>query len=204
MLHSILHRIGRDFVVYLKKQCGIVFGRFTCPERCEIRIILRLISTYGICCRWDLSDTHSKNDDGKIESQNRHLTLWEKRWPTLPKSMTNRFAILIGWLSIQSEVVLSCSVEIRLILWERVWHKCSFKFKFNPLFTVWSKSLSLNINLSSFESKIGLKPRQRKSDFSILRARIEHLTSESNQRTFVRTFRNLFKMLKEVTVSIYN
>ena len=132
------------------------------------------------------------------------LTLRKKRWPTLPKSMTNRFAILIGWLSIQSEVVLSCSVEIRLILWERVWHKCSFKFKFNPLFTVWSKSLSLNINLSSFESKIGLKPRQRKSDFSILRARIEHLTSESNQRTFVRTFRNLFKMLKEVTVSIYN
>ena len=123
---------------------------------------------------------------------------------SLLKSLTQRWVILIGWLSIQSEVVLSCSVEIRLILWERVWHKCSFKFKFNPLFTVWSKSLSLNINLSSFESKIGLKPRQRKSDFSILRARIEHLTSESNQRTFVRTFRNLFKMLKEVTVSIYN
>ena len=120
-----------------------------------------------------------------------------------PENLLRRSVILIGWLGVQSEVVLGISVEMRLILWERVWHKCSFNFKFNPLFTVWSKSLSLNINLSSFESKIGLKPRQRKSDFSILRARIiEHLTSESNQRTFVRTFRNLFKMLKEVTVSI--
>ena len=145
-----------------------------------------------------------KNDDGKYNSKSFLNPMEKKHWPTLPKSMTNGLVILIAWLGIQSEVVLSCSVEIRLILWERVWHKCSFKFKFNPLFTVWSKSLSLNINLSSFESKIGLKPRQRKSDFSILRARIEHLTSESNQRTFVRTFRNLFKMLKEVTVSIYN
>lgn len=36
-------------MVCLKKQCGIVFGRFTCLERCELRIILRLISTHGPC-----------------------------------------------------------------------------------------------------------------------------------------------------------
>ena len=71
MLHSILHRIGRDFVVYLKKQCGIVFGRFTCPERCEIRIILQKRCEIQINIHiWNLLSVRFigyplKNDDGK-------------------------------------------------------------------------------------------------------------------------------------------